>query len=75
MRAHSQIVCITPCITDAPKNAVVDGPVVGWFSSCLELVDDIPAVVSWYALIVVAVKKEECKLKKERWTREGEECG
>lgn len=64
MRAYGQKVCITPCVTEAPGNAVVDGPVVGWFSSCLELVNDVPAVVSWYALVVVGIKREECKVRK-----------
>jgi hypothetical protein len=56
MRAHSQEVGITPCVTKAPENAVVDSPVVDWQTLCGELVLDIAFVVSWCVLVVAIVK-------------------
>jgi hypothetical protein len=58
MRAYSQEVGITPCVTEAPENAVVDDPVVDWQALCCELVLDIAFVVSWYALVVAVVKRK-----------------
>jgi hypothetical protein len=73
MRAHSQEISITPCVTEAPENAVVDGPVVDWQALCGELVLDIAFVVSWYALVVAIVKRESYKLRKsDRRERERE---
>jgi len=64
MRAHSQEVGITPCVTEAPENAVVDSPVVDRQALCGELVLGIAFVVSWCALVVAIVKREDYQLRK-----------